>query len=101
MSDQLQEVRERVIKIESWRDGNGSAGADKRITENTKGLKDLNEEFDEFQRTRAETCVGSKALKEYTDALKERRGFRIGDVANIIQMIMLALIAYQVFGGGG
>jgi len=103
MPDLIQEVRDKVLSLEHWRDGNGSAGADKRITDNTYGLKQINEEFDEFQRTRADTCVGSKALREYTKALQERRGFRIGDIANIIQLIMLGLIAYEVFsrGGGG
>ena len=103
MSDQLQEIRDKVISLISWRDGNGSAGADARIKENTEGLKQLNEEFDEHQRTRAETCIGKKALKEYVDDLNDRRGFRIGDIANLIQLLLLLLIAYQMFiqGGGG
>ncbi len=99
----LQKIRDKVLSLTHWRDGNGSAGADYRITQNTTGLREMNEEFDEFQRTRSETCFGKKALQEYTDTLKERRGFRMGDVANIIQLIMLGLIAYEVFsrGGGG
>lgn len=76
----------RITKLEVWKTGNGAKGAEQRI-------QDLE------TRVLPENCIGVQAFKEYIKEEKEKaqnkRAFRIGDIANIVQFAMLiaALVA--------
>jgi hypothetical protein len=67
--------------------GNGTEGHEQRIGQ-------LEE------RCQPDNCIGVKALEKHIKELKEmqesRRQFRIGDLANLIQVVMLAVLIYQV-----
>ena len=80
----------RIGKLEIWRSGNGAKGAEKRI-----------QELEE--RVKPEQCIGLKAFEKYLQEEKEarekRRGFRIGDVANIIQFLLMIIVIFQLFRG--
>jgi len=82
----IEDHEKRIVKIESWKNGNGAKGAEDR-------LQYLEE------RAQPDRCVGLIALKEYIEeektAREKRRKFRISDIANLIQFAMLiaALVA--------
>jgi len=68
--------------------GNGTEGHEQRIGQ----LED---------RVKPENCIGIQALNKHLQEIKEmqekRRTFRIGDLANVIQIAILLLMAYQLF----
>ena len=87
----------RLTKLEVWKDGNGTAGADTRIS----ALE---------ERVKPENCIGCMAIKEYFEEQKaalaeqkaaneKRRTFRIADIANIIQLVVLLTVVYKLFIG--
>ena len=84
----VNEMETRVTRLEVWKNGNGAKGAE-------LGIRELEE------RVRPENCLGVQAISQYINELKEqqeqRRTFRIGDVANIIQLVLLAIVVYQLF----
>jgi hypothetical protein len=86
----LAEHGTRITRLEIWKNGNGSKGAEKRI-------QDLEE------RVKPDNCVGlaalNKHLKEIKEARERKRGFRIGDIANIIQFVLLLIVILQLFRG--
>jgi hypothetical protein len=78
----------RITKLEVWKNGNGSKGAEQRLQEVE-------------ERVKPENCLGRQAIKEYLDEQEERRNkrrsFRMGDIANVIQLILLATVIYELF----
>jgi hypothetical protein len=68
---------------------NGTAGHEQRI-------KKVEDGWD----NRANTCAGLNSLREYLERKEKeehaRRTWRIGDIANIIQLLMLALTLYII-----
>jgi len=75
-------------KVTVWKDGNGAKGAEAR-------LQDVEE------RVKPENCLGivtfNKYLEEQKKQREKRRGFRIGDIANVIQLLVLLLMVYKLF----
>lgn len=66
--------------------GNGGEGHEQRI-----------KKIEETCENRNNTCHGKKALKEYTNNLDRSRTWRLADIANIIQLIMLGVMIYGLF----
>lgn len=78
--------------------GNGSEGHEQRILKNEVRITTVERTFQDYLQTgRAKTCMGVKAVEQWKAEQKDRRTWRIGDVANIIQLIMLGLLLWQIF----
>ena len=88
MEAHIEDHEKRLSRIEVWKNGNGAIGAEKRLQLVEESIK-------------IENCFGLQAIKEYIQqqetAREKRRTFRIGDIANIIQLVMLAAVLVQLF----
>ena len=70
--------------------GNGTEGHEQRI-------QTLEE------KTEPKNCIGKQALEEHLAEIKEekskKRSFRASEIANWIQLLVVLLMAYQIFWG--
>ena len=85
-------IEQRVDKLYNWAFvSNGIMSADKRIVDNTKRLE-IVEDY-----PCKDGCLFEKNEQEAEEMQVKRRNFRIGDLANYIQLAVLLLIVYGMF----
>ncbi len=88
----MAELEKRVDRLYNWAFvSNGIMSADKRIVHNTNRI----EVVENYPCKNG--CIFEENEKEENEMQSRRRNFRIGDLANFIQLAVLALIVYGMF----
>ena len=64
-------------------------------------LEDIEKIVDRIEKKPERECIFLKYKEQQKENIIRKKSFRIGDIANIIQLAMLFLIIYEMFIKGG
>lgn len=85
-------IEQQVQKLYNWAFvSNGIMSADKRIVDNTLRIEAVE------NYPCKDGCLFEKKEQEEGDMQDKKRSFRIGDIANYIQLAVLFFIVYGIF----
>lgn len=86
MTQEISRLKEDLINLRGVVKGNGSIGHEQRLSK-----------LEVSWENREMACYGLKAVEQLIQERNKNRSWRIGDIANLIQIGVLLIMLYGIF----